>query len=202
MSLLLTAGLDTICKVVFAKDSLVVVQEPEPFFYFNISTGDILTIVGMVCSVGVFCWQLCQSRKEYKENLRSIWFLQVIVQPSMKEISEFYDKVITDTDNNKKALSAKFNNGESAKDVSTDLARCKRSLKNEVKTSLGGFQCLLKASEPDVADEIDSILDNLVDVVTRVIDGYESYSDGQTCKVEVLANKQEFLSKIYSAWNN
>ncbi len=197
MSILLTAELDTIYKIVSAKGTLLVVQVHEPIF----STADILSMVSILCSVGIFWWQLHKSRKKNQDNLRSTWFLQVIVQPNLVKISDFYDKVISDTDNDVNTLSQKYNTGGSARDISIDLAKYKRTLKDEVKTLLGGFQCLLKACEPNVADDIDAVLDALVDVVTTAIDGYETHQEGQTCKVEVLNNKQLFISKIYSAWN-
>ena len=132
--------------------------------------------------------------------MRSSWFLDVVVQPNMEMINEFYDKIINDTDLKINDLSDRYESGGAAKDLNTDLAKYQRNLKDEIKTSLGHFQALVKASEPAIFNEIELVLDDLVDIVTTWLDGYEDYNKGSV-KSKALNNKQQFISKLYSGWN-
>lgn len=193
-------AVDTVFRVVPLDDTFVMLQAESSLLTKSISVGDILTLIGMLGSVIAFCWQLHKTRKERKENLRSSWFLDVVVQPNMEMINEFYDKIINDTDLKINDLSDRYESGGAAKDLNTDLAKYQRNLKDEIKTSLGHFQALVKASEPAIFNEIELVLDDLVDIVTTWLDGYEDYNKGSV-KSKALNNKQQFISKLYSGWN-
>lgn len=193
-------AVDTVFRVVPLDDTFVMLQAESSLLTKSISVGDILTLIGMFGSVAAFCWQLCKTRKERKENLRSSWFLDVVVQPNMEMINEFYDKIINDTDLKVNELSDRYESGGAAKDLNTDLAKYQRNLKDEIKTSLGHFQALVKASEPAIFNEIELVLDDLVDIVTKWLDGYEDYNKSSV-KSKALYNKQQFISKLYSGWN-
>ena len=193
-------AVDTVFRVVPLDDTFVMLQAESSLLTKSISVGDILTLIGMLGSVAAFCWQLCKTGKERKENLRSSWFLDVVVQPNMEMINEFYDKIINDTDFKVNELSDRYESGGAAKDLNTDLAKYQRNLKDEIKTSLGHFQALVKASEPAIFNEIELVLDDLVDIVTKWLDGYEDYNK-DSVKSKALYNKQQFISKLYSGWN-
>lgn len=193
-------AVDTLFRVVPLEDSMLILQQKPSIFSMSITFGDVLALLGMVGSVVVFWWQLYKTREERRDNLRSTWFLEVIVQPNMAMINEFYDKVIKDADEKVNQLSQKYNNGGAAKDLNMELAQYQRDLKNEIKFTLGHFQSLLKASEPKISNEIDCVLDDLVDISTKFLDGYEDF-DNVSIKVKALNNKQKFVSKLYSGWN-
>lgn len=191
---------DTLLRSVTPEDTIMILQPKSSFFAMSITFGDILTLIGMIGSVGVFWWQLYKTRQERRENLRSTWFLDVIVQPNMSMINDFYDKIITSVDEKITLLSKSYNEGGAAKELNKKLAQYQRDVKNEIKFSLGHFQSLLKASEPKISNDIDGVLDYLVDIATNYLDGYEDY-DGSSVKVQALNNKQQFVSKLYSGWN-
>lgn len=193
-------AVDTLVRAVPIDDTILILQPETELFSWNISFGDIIALIGMIGSVAVFCWELYHTRLENGKNLRSTWFLEVIIQPNMDMINKFYDKAIEDADTKIKLLSNKYNNGGVAKEINNELAKFQRELKDYVKTSLGHFQILLKASEPKIANEIDIVLDDLVDILTKYVDGYEDY-DGSSIKLKALNNKQKFVSKLYSGWN-
>lgn len=193
-------AVDTLLTAVPLEDAILVLQKDPSLFSLTITFGDILTLLGMLGTISVFCWQLCKTREERNENLRSTWFLEVIVQPNMKMINDFYDKVIKDADEKIKQLAQKYNDGGAAKELNKDLAQYQRDMKDEIKFTLGHFQSLLKASEPKISNEVDGVLDDLVDISTKFLDDYEDF-DGTSIKVKALNNKQRFISKLYSGWN-
>lgn len=196
----LKIAIDTLGRLIPREDgSYLFLQEDTPFLSLTVSLGDILTIIGMGASFFAFWWQLSNSRKANRENLRSTWFLEVIVQPNIEMISKFYEDIIQTCDNETLNLSEKYKKSAPAITLNDELAKKQRELKNDIKTSLDHFIYILKASEPNVADNIETILDELVDIVTNHIDGYEDNSF--SVKPKVLDNKQKFISELYKSWN-
>lgn len=193
-------AVDTLLRAVPLDETTLILQQEQSVFSMTVTFGDVLALLGMIGSVGVFWWQLYKTREERRENLRSTWFLEVIVQPNMNMINDFYDKVIKDADEKVNLLSQKYNSDGAAKELNNELAQYQRDLKNEIKFTLGHFQSLLKASEPKISNEIDSVLDDLVDISTKFLDGYEDFI-GTSFKLKALNNKQQFVSKLYSGWN-
>lgn len=193
--------IDTLYRIVPDNNALAVLHQEPGIISLTISIGDILTLVGMIASVCAFWWQLNDTRKANKENLRSTWFLDVIVEPNIKMINTFYKEIIEKSDAVIKELSNKYNNNSSAKELNTELAKQQRVLKDITKSELEHFQSLLRASEPKIASSIDTTIDDLVDVITKYIDGYEDYSDGKSIKKEALDNKQRFISQLYQGLN-
>lgn len=201
MSDTLVIAADTICKVVPLDKTFCVIQPEESMFSSTISMGDILTVFGLVISLVTFCYQLRITRRENSNNLRSTWFLEVIVEPNLDMINLFFDGIIIKYDDKIKALAHEFRDGKSAIELHKDVAKSKREIKDEIKNSLDNFRTLLKASEPEVARKIDGTLDKLIDVLTVEIDSYESNNDSCSVKAEVLCIKQEFVSVLYKSWN-
>lgn len=197
-----TSVTDTLYRVIPGSDAFIVMQQEPGLISCSISVGDILTLIGMLASFIAFWWQLRNTRLANKENLRSTWFLEVIVEPNIEMINTFYKSIIENCDKAISDLSTKYNEGISAKEINTELARQQRILKDKTKTELEHFQSMLRASEPTIADAVDLVIDDLVDIVTKYIDGYEDYSTGQSIKMDALNNKQKFISQLYKGWNN
>lgn len=196
--------------VLFALDTLLcntehnevcsTLSNNESWFSYNVSVGDILTILGFLLTVFIFVKQLHESRKEAKANLRSNWFLDVIVQPNMSLINDLYVKIIDITNETRASLHQRYDNSDSAKDINLDLAKRQREAKDYIKNFFDHFRTLLMASEPMIANEADTIVDELVDIVTRYMDDYES-NDTESCKRIVLANKAKLVSVLYKGLN-
>lgn len=181
--------------------TILLVQQKEPIFSWHISLGNILTILGMIFSFGTFVYQLHKTRIANKKNLRSKWYLEVIVEPNMEMINKFYQDIIVECDKAVSDLFSNFDNNVGAKELKDKVACVKRFIKNEIKSSLDHFTILLKASEPQVATKINNQLDSLVDTVTEAIDEYENFKDKPSSKSQILDNKQKFVAILYEMWN-
>jgi hypothetical protein len=193
--------IDTIGKIIYHKDGFFLLQNEPSIFSWNITFGNILTVVGLLVSVWTFGYQLRKSNKERKANLRSTWFFKVIVEPNLDMISKFYDKVIEQADDARKNLRTEFKNGEAGIKLSEELAKQKRSIKDFIKSSLGHFQTVLMASEPEISEKVDHVLDDLVDISTKFIDCYETDDGDTSIKADALNNKQKMISELYKGLN-
>lgn len=196
MEVLYSQALDTLYRIT-AYDGIYSVVAEKPFWFsYTVSIGDILTVLGFAVTLYIFYRQLKESRKEGKANLRSNWFLEVIVQPNMAAINDLYVNVVEKANQNRAALRKRYENSESAKEINLDLAKRQREAKDYIKDFFDHFRALLMASEPAIADQTDSIIDELVDIVTEHMDDYES-GDTESCKRKVLANKEKLIAVLY-----
>ena len=196
MKELYSQALDTL-NWITADEGMCSVMAEKPFWFsYTVSIGDILTVLGFVVTLYIFYGQLKESRKEGKANLRSNWFLEVIVQPNMVTINDLYINIVEKTDQNRAALQKRYESSDSAKHINLDLAKKQRETKDYIKGFFEHFRTLLNASEPVIANQTDSIVDELVDIVTKHMDNYES-DDTESCKRKVLANKEKLITALY-----
>jgi hypothetical protein len=188
--------LDTLYRITSIDGGYSVVADKQSWFSYSVSIGDILTVLGFAVTLFIFYRQLKESRKEGKSNLRSNWFLDVIVQPNMAAINELYIIIVDKANQNRISLRQRYENSDSAKEINLDLARKQREAKDYIKDFFDHFRTLLMASEPGIARQTDAIVDELVDIVTKYMDDYES-GDTESCKRKVLANKVKLIALLY-----
>lgn len=188
--------LDTLYRITVSNGVYSIVADKPSWFSYGVSIGDILTVLGFAVTLFIFYRQLKESRKEGKANLRSNWFLEVIVQPNMAAINELYVEIVEKTNQNRAALRRRYENSDSAKDINLDLAKKQREAKNYIKDFFDHFRTLLMASEPVIAGQTDAIVDELVDIVTKHMDDFES-GDTESCKRKVLSNKVKLIAVLY-----
>lgn len=193
------AIVDTLYQVIYTGGSALVLQPHQYMFSWTISCGDILTLLGLALTYYLFWRQLKENRKDGKKNLRDTWLLEVIIEPNMEQINRFYTDCISGVEDDLKRLSELYSN-TTAKELSSNLAQRKRYYKDSKKDSLDHFQSLIRATEPELAGEIDGILDSLIDDITKLLDGYEGYAEAsKAVKKTLLHNKQIFIAALYGS---
>lgn len=200
MAELYNQPLDTLYRVIAQDEILAILAEKPSWFSYAVSIGDILTVLGFAVALLIFYLQLKESRKEGKENLRSNWFLDVIVQPNMAAINDMYVNIVEQANKNRSELRRKYENSFSAKVLTLELARMQREAKDSIKDFFDHFRALLMASEPTIAAQTDAVVDELVDIVTNHMDNYES-GDSESCKRQVLSNKEKLIAILYKGLN-
>ena len=193
------AIIDTLYQVIYSGDSALILQPHQSMFSWTISCGDILTLLGLALTYYLFWRQLEENRKDGKKNIRDTWLLEVIIEPNMEQINQFYTDCISGVEDDLKNLSVQYSN-TTAKELSSNLAQRKRFYKDSKKDSLDHFQSLIRATEPKLANEIDGTLDSLIDDITKLLDGYEGYTEtSKVVKKTLLQNKQKFIATLYGS---
>ena len=196
----LTATIDTLHKVVCDGNIVYLIKPSETWFSTTITVGDMIAILSMIGSIIVFWWQLNKSRKENRENIRSTWFLRIIVEPNMTMIDAFYANIIEKVDKITKDLYLKYEQNCTAKELHNELSKQQRFLKKEKESNLGQFQILLRVSHPTISTRVDDELDKLVDIITKHVQSYEQYNEEYSVKESVLENKCQIVSELYKGW--
>lgn len=193
------AIVDTLYQVIYSGDSALILQPHQSMFSWTISCGDILTLLGLALTYYLFWRQLEENRKDGKKNIRDTWLLEVIIEPNMEQINQFYTDCISGVEDDLKKLSVQYSN-TTAKELTSNLAQRKRFYKDSKKDSLDHFQSLIRATEPKLANEIDGTLDSLIDDITKLLDGYEGYTEtSKVVKKTLLQNKQKFIATLYGS---
>lgn len=193
------AIVDTLYQVIYSGDSALVLQPHQSIFSWTFTCGDILTILGLALTYYLFWRQLKENRQDGKKNLRDTWLLEVIIEPNMEQVDQFYTECIHGVEEDLKKLSEQFSK-ISAKELSNNLAQKKRFYKDSKKESLDHFQSLIRATEPSLANKLDGILDSLIDEITNLLDGYEGYTENsKVVKNTLLQNKQIFIAALYGS---
>lgn len=200
MKELFDQALDTLYRITVADGVYSVLAEKSSKFSFVVSIGDILTVFGFAVTLYIFYRQLKESRKEGKDNLRSKWFFDVIVQPNIASINDLYIKIVEKTNQDRNALRQRCVNSDLAEDINLDLAKKQREAKDSIKDFFDHFRTLLMASESGIVRQTDTIVDELVDIVTKHMDDYKS-DDTESYKRKVLANKVKLIVVLYNGLN-
>lgn len=191
-----------IYKVIPVGKGWNVITPDQPLFSWEITFGDILTIIGMLFSFGLFCYELYKSRKEQSSNTRSMWFLDVVVKPKMEGINNCYRDLIEATDKKVMELNSMLNRNEGAQDIRLKLAKYQREVKNIIKDTFDPFQSIVGATEKDVSIQLNNKVDELVDLATKYLDNYEAYDEEASIKEKALENEQQIISILYNGLNS
>ena len=155
MKELFDQALDTLYRITVADGVYSVLAEKSSKFSFVVSIGDILTVFGFAVTLYIFYRQLKESRKEGKDNLRSKWFFDVIVQPNIASINDLYIKIVEKTNQDRNALRQRCVNSDLAEDINLDLAKKQREAKDSIKDFFDHFRTLLMASESGIVRQTD-----------------------------------------------
>lgn len=187
--------MDTLYRIIQTDSDMYVMH--HTVFWDYISVGDIVTVLGLLLTYCLFKRQLTETRKENIKGIKAQWFLEVVIEPHLETIKKFYDDSVSNVKQSMTILKSSFSK-KTAQDFSTLLAKEKRKYKNDLKDDLGHIRSLIKATKPELSKDFDAKLDDLVDVITALLDQHQSYEDSsKEVKNKLLENQQELLAILY-----
>ena len=190
---------DTIYKIIQNADVVYIISHKTLLDY--ISIGDILTIGGLVLTYFLFKKQLTETRNENINGIRAQWFLEVVVEPNLGTIKNFYDNSVSKVKDSLVSLNS-FYSKKTAQDFSIILAKEKRKYKDDLKDDLGHIRSLINATKPELSKDFDAKLDELIDIITKLLDEHLNYNDStKDVKNKLLENQQELHYRSYSRKN-
>lgn len=196
--------IDTIYRIIQTNDSMFVTSHTsgwENLLNF-ISIGDILTLLGLFLTYFLFKRQLKETRDENIKGIKAQWFLEVVVEPNLDVLKKFYEDSIIKVNDSLIKLNTSCSKIY-ARDFRTLLAKEKRKYKDDLKDDLGHVQALIKATEPELSKDIDAKLDELIDVITKLLDQYDDAENlSKKVRKQLLDNQQEMLAILYRVIGN
>lgn len=171
--------------------------ESKEILNCEISIGDILTIVGFVLSLLTVIWQFREARKDYRNNQRDSWMLNVVIQPNLEEMTNLYNETITLI--NKEIVQLRTKKTVQEPTRRNEMAKLKRKVKNRNKEFFDHFLTLLYATDKQTAKQVSLRSGELDDICTSLIDDYENYKDEASVRNSILKNKQAILGVLYGS---
>ena len=190
--------MDTLYRIIQTDSDMYVMH--HTVFWDYISVGDIVTVFGLLLTYFLFKRQLTETRKENTKGIKAQWFLEVVIEPHLETIKKFYEDSVSKVNQSLELLKSSFSE-KTAEDFSTLLAKEKRKYKKDLKDDLGHIRSLIKATKPELSKDFDAKLDDLVDVITELLD--QSYDDSsKEVKNNLLENQQELLAILYKTIGN
>lgn len=168
------------------------VEKATSFFVWKISLGEAITILCTIIGFIVAIWQ-------YKKNLKSTWFLNVIVLPQLQQINEFYLKIIKNLQADKESISE--HKSDAHDQYVLFLASLKEQRKEEVNNFFDHIIVLVKSYDLELGKSLFNKVMELEDIYVTIIDEYSNETFTNE-RIRILDNKQQFISLLNSAMSN
>lgn len=191
--------IDTLYNLLPNEETMCVVRNISIWDY--ISVGDFLTLVGLYMTYYFFKKQLEETRSENVKGIKAQWFLEVVVAPNLETIRKFYEDTVSNVKQSVITLNSSFPI-ETAQNFSIILAKEKRKYKDDLKDELGHVRSLINATKPELSKNIDANLDELVDIITTLLDNHQSYDITRDVKIKLMENQTKMLAILYTTIGN
>jgi len=164
-------------------------EEGDDFIESN-SFANIIASAAIVVTLGIFIWQTIESRRERKRTLKENWYLSIILQQNVEGITKYYNDAADGLSSEIKRIREHHTNviREKAKSI-----RKLRVLKNDF---FNNFVTLLQSYDRTIAQDVDNILNEVLDLNSKAIDNYDGIGIDE-CVRQIYDNKTKLISALY-----
>ena len=165
--------------------------EEDNGFIGSSSFANIIASAAIIVTLGIFIWQTIESRKERKRTLKENWYLTIILQQNIEGINNYYKEAADGLASEiKRIRDHHVNEGlEKAKSI-----RKLQVLKNEF---FNNFVTLLQSYDKNIAQKVDDILNEVLDLYSTAIDNYNGIGIDD-CVRQIYSNKTKLISALYN----
>jgi len=159
-----------------------------------LSAGDIISISGIGIAVLVFILERINSSRADNQRAKQDWFLNVVVEPNMNSISDFYSNLLDVLEKSPKELESLVLNPLTI----AKAEKMKSFIKNKDKF-ITEFNTAIRSFDPIMAKKIDSLLRRTQDIFTNYIDtiGSDSPTDYSVVKRQMDRSKTALYSILF-----
>lgn len=162
------------------------------WFICELSLGEAIAILCTIIGFGVAIWQ-------YRSNLKSTWFLNVVVLPQLQAINDFYLKIIQNLEDDQKSI--RDHKSEAHDQYVLFIASMKEHRKEEINNFFDHIIVLVKSYDNKLGTSLSNKVMELEDIYVNIIDTYCN-ENAVNERVIILGNKQQFISILNSAMSN
>ena len=164
--------------------------EEDKGFIGSSSFANIIASAAIIVTLGIFIWQTIESRKERKRTLKENWYLTIILQQNIEGINNYYNDAANGLASEIKRIRDHHANEtrEKAKSI-----RKLQVLKNDF---FNNFVTLLQSYDKTIAQKVDDILNEVLDLNSTAIDNYNGIGIDD-CVRQIYSNKTKLISALY-----
>ena len=153
--------------------------------------GNFVSSLAILVTFIIFIFQYRYDVKDRRRNTNENWYMNVIIQPNLCEINEYYEKLITLLQSKIKQLKTK------QKNQTLEKARAVKDLKYLSKDFVDYFVTILQSYDTSLAGRVENILNNLQDKMSEWVDEYDNVQI-DNCKRDIFENKADLVNELYS----
>ena len=165
-------------------------SEEDHSFIGSNSFANIIAFAAIIVTLGIFIWQTIESRKERKRILKENWYLTIILQQNIEGIHNYYKAAADGLSTEIKRIRDHHTNETREKAKSINKLRV---LKNEF---FNNFVTLLQSYDKSIAQDVDNILNEVLDLNSTAIDNYNGVGIDD-CVRQIFSNKTRLISALY-----
>ncbi|MDT0687665.1 hypothetical protein [Autumnicola psychrophila] len=167
----------------------------------NFLEKNIVAIIGLLLVILTYLGERISSAKRAKKNNKYNWFLSIIIQPNLERIEKIYSST---EETLKKSINELRTSSSLPHDQYLLLQRKKMNqFKNEKRSYFNNFSSLVRAYDPNLANRIDEIINELDDIYTQNLD--EGISDESksfsVISSEIYRNQTTLYANLFEEIN-
>lgn len=162
---------------------------------WTISIGDIIAFATILIGIYQFNKQAKLSRKEKDLTQRETWFLNVIVEPQLPLLDEFYQALIKEISKQRNDLSScsqRLNNNT----FLNKIAKYKRENKEKIAARFNHLEALVRSYSGSLAGKLSDYVILLQDICVDLLDRYSEQMNNEAIQIRILRHQQAVLSLL------
>lgn len=177
------------CSCVF-KSEIKMPEEEKLNFFGTDLFANLVSAGALLITLVIFMIQTRQARKEQRRTIKENWYLTIILQPNMDELSNFYKNEAAQLETQIKKLRGRHGKDTIEKAKSIKILR---DLKNDF---FNHFILMVQGYDVNIAQTAEDILNELTDLNSDCIDHYNKVSIADA-KRKVFENKAKLINALY-----
>lgn len=153
--------------------------------------GNLISTLAIVVTLVIFIKQYRSDVKDRRRNANQNWYMNVIIQPNLTEIDDYYETLMRLFMKHLRFLKNKHHENQT-------LAKAKavKHLKSVSKDFIDYFVTILQSYDVSLADKVEGILNDMQDKLSDWVDDY-SCIDLDDCKRGIYENKSDLINALY-----
>lgn len=153
--------------------------------------GNLISTFALIVTLYIFIKQYKSDAKDRRRSTNENWYMTVIIQPHLANINEYYENLM-----NLFLKKTKFLKRRSFEEQTLEKARAIRDLRGVSKDFIDYFVTILQSYDAQLANNVETILNELQDKMSKWIDEYDDII-AIDCKREIYENKSELVNALY-----
>lgn len=154
------------------------------------SFANIIASAAVFVTLIIFIWQTIESRKERKQTLKENWYLTIILQQNIEGITRYYKDAADGLSSEIKRIREHHAN------ETREKAKSIRKLQVLKNVFFNNFVTLLQSYDNNIAQDVDDILNEVLDLNSTAIDNYNGIGIDD-CVRQIYSNKTKLISALY-----
>lgn len=156
------------------------------------SYANLVSTIAIIVTLVIFIIQSLKANKDRNKGIKQNWYMSVIIQPNLKNIDHFYNKMQQRINSNIDRLKGMTD----GRFISRQKAKANRALRDLRNDFFDDFITIVQSYDKSLATEINKTINDLQDFCSLQIDKYEN-ADMYRVNKGIYENRAALISLLY-----